>query len=85
MDHFAALNNAGFEGDVVVGLVGGHLLSGLIGAMLEGQQSLSVSGWIWVDAEWAVPALAVGVAVLAAMLPTWAAYRLDVFSLLNER
>jgi hypothetical protein len=24
VDHFAALNNAGFDGDVVVGLVGGH-------------------------------------------------------------
>ena len=66
------------------GLVGGHALTGVIGAMLAGQQSLSVSGLTWVDAEWAVPGLAAAVAVLAAMLPTWAAYRLDVFTLLNK-
>jgi ABC-type lipoprotein release transport system permease subunit len=38
-----------------------------------------------VDAEWAVPGVAAVVALLAAMLPTWAAYRLDVFTLLNNR
>jgi putative ABC transport system permease protein len=69
----------------LLGLVGGHILTGVIGAMLQGQQSLSVSGFTWVDAEWAVPGLAAAVAVLAAMLPTWAAYRLDVFTLLNQR
>jgi putative ABC transport system permease protein len=69
----------------LLGLLGGHLLTGLIGWLLQEQQSLSVSGFYWVDAEWAVPALAAAVAALAAMLPTWAAYRLDVFSLLNSR
>jgi putative ABC transport system permease protein len=69
----------------VLGLLGGHLLTGLIGGLLQEQQSLSVSAWFWVDTEWAVPALAAAVAALAAMLPTWAAYRLDVFSLLNRR
>ncbi len=68
----------------LLGLMGGHALTSVIGAMLAGQQSLSVSGWTWVDAEWAVPGLAAVVAVLAGMLPTWAAYRLDVFTLLNK-
>jgi putative ABC transport system permease protein len=67
------------------GLIGGHLLTSAIGAMLAGQQSLPVSGWTWVDAEWAVPGVAAVVALLAAMLPTWAAYRLDVFTLLNNQ
>ncbi|MEI8324759.1 MAG: ABC transporter permease [Betaproteobacteria bacterium] len=68
----------------VLGLLGGHVLTGVIGAMLQGQQSLSVSGWTWVDAEYAVPGLAAAVAALAAMLPTWAAYRVDVSTLLNK-
>lgn len=68
-----------------LGLLGGHLLTGLIGSLLQGQQSLALSGWTWVEAEWAVPGLACGVALVAAGLPTWAAYRLDVFTLLNQR
>ena len=69
----------------LVGLLGGHVLTGLIGSLLQQQQSLSVSGYFWVDAEWWVPALAFSVAALAALLPMVAAYRLDVFTLLNRR
>ena len=61
------------------------MLTGLIGSLLQQQQSLSVSGYFWVDAEWWVPALAFSVAALAALLPMVAAYRLDVFTLLNRR
>jgi putative ABC transport system permease protein len=37
----------------------------------------------WSAHLWAVPALAVAVAVLAAALPAWGAYRVDVARLLN--
>ncbi len=68
----------------LLGLAGGHVLTGLIGLLLEGQQSLAVTGWYWVDTEVGVPAVAVVVAALAALLPAWAAYRLDVSLLLNN-
>jgi putative ABC transport system permease protein len=69
----------------LLGMLAGHALTGLIGVLLQEQQSLTVTGWTWVEGEWAVPALAVVVALLAALLPTWSAYRLDPLTLLNER
>lgn len=63
----------------------GHLLTGLIGLLLQDQQSLAVSGWVWEPWEWAVPGMAVLVASLAALLPMWHAYRMDPLRLLHER
>ena len=52
---------------------------------MQSERSLSLTGWIWLAAEWWVPALGFGVAVLAALLPALGAYRLDVTTLLNSR
>jgi putative ABC transport system permease protein len=68
----------------LLGMLAGLALTGLVGLLLQGQQSLTVTGWTWVEGEWAVPALACAVALLAALLPTWAAYRLDPLTLLND-
>lgn len=38
---------------------------------------------VWPPVLWGVPALALGVALLAALLPAWGAYRLDVATLLQ--
>jgi putative ABC transport system permease protein len=68
----------------VVGLLAAHGMVALIGQWLLDSQSLSVSGWPWVSAEGWVPLLALGVAVVAAILPVASVYRIDVIQLLNQ-
>ena len=68
-----------------LGLAGGHLLTGLIGYWLQAERSVALTGWIWLPAEWWVPALGGGVAMLAALLPAVGAYRVNVFELLSSR
>ena len=69
----------------VLGLAAGHGLTALVGSLLEAQRSLPVSGRIWVPGEAWIPVAAVGVATLAALIPTISAYRVDVARLLNAR
>ncbi|MEZ0308882.1 MAG: ABC transporter permease [Ramlibacter sp.] len=69
----------------VLGLAIGHGLAGLVGAMLEAQRSLPISGAVWVTAEGWIPVAAVAVAALAALIPSVTAYRIDVAQLLNAR
>ena len=69
----------------VLGLLMGHGLAALIGHWLQTERSVALTGWIWLPSEWWVPALAVAVASLAALLPAVSAYRLDVTTLLNSR
>ncbi|MGE0100504.1 MAG: FtsX-like permease family protein [Hydrogenophaga sp.] len=66
-----------------LGLLVAHALTVLLSVILMDRHSLAISGWQWVPAEGWVPVLAVGVAVVSALLPALSAYRLDVTSLLN--
>ena len=68
----------------ILGLFLGHLLTGAVGYLLQAEKSLPVSGFVWLVEEWAIPATAAIVAVLAALLPAIAAYRVDVQSLLKS-
>jgi putative ABC transport system permease protein len=68
-----------------LGLVAGHGLTALVGSMLQAQQSLPLSAWQWVPAEVWIPVSALGVAVLAALIPAVSAYRVDVAQLLHSR
>jgi putative ABC transport system permease protein len=68
----------------VLGLLLGHLLTGAVGYLLQAEKSLPVTGWIWLAQEWAILAAAAFVAVLAALLPAFAAYRVDVQSMLKS-
>jgi putative ABC transport system permease protein len=68
----------------VLGLLGGHLLTALVGSMLQAERSLPVTGWIWLIEEWVIPAAAGFVAVVAALFPAVAAYRVDVHTLLKS-
>ena len=67
----------------ILGLCLGHLLTHAVGWLLQADRSLPITGWIWLQAEWAIPALATGVAVIAALMPAVAAYRVDVQQLLK--
>ncbi len=62
----------------VLGIVLGHGLAQVLGHALKAAQQVSVTGWIWVPAEWWVLALAAGVGVVAALIPAWRAYRTDI-------
>ena len=62
----------------LLGIVLGHVLAECLGFALKAAQQVSVTGWTWVQAEWWVLALAVGVGVIAALIPAWRAYRTDI-------
>ena len=61
-----------------IGLVLGHALAAALGAWLESQQHYPVSGLQWRPEELWVVGAAVLVGVVAALLPAWRAYRMDV-------
>lgn len=61
-----------------LGIVFGHVLAEVLGWMLREAQQIEITGWAWVDAEWGLIALALGVGVAAALLPAWRAYRTDI-------
>jgi len=67
----------------VLGLAGGHLLTGLLGFLLQAEQSLPLTGWLWLGVEAWVPVIALGVAALAALLPAFSAYRVEAGQLLS--
>ena len=69
----------------MLGLAAGHGLTALVGYMLQAQQSLPLSGWQWIAVEAWIPAAALAVAGVAALIPAVSAYRVDVARLLNAR
>jgi len=63
---------------VVLGLLLGHALASILGAWLERQQHYPVTGLEWRPEELWVAAIALGVGVVASIVPAWRAYRIDV-------
>ena len=61
-----------------IGLALGHALAAALGKWLEAQQHYPVSGLEWRPEELWVVAAAVVVGIVAALLPAWRAYRMDV-------
>lgn len=62
----------------VVGLALGHVLTELLGYALKRANQPEVTGWVWDMSELWLVALAVGVGVVAALVPAWRAYRTDI-------
>ena len=62
----------------LLGLALGHGLAAALGIWLEAQQQYPVSGLVWRAEELWVVAVAVGVGLVAALVPAWRAYRTDV-------
>ncbi|MDH0866666.1 FtsX-like permease family protein [Mitsuaria sp. GD03876] len=60
-----------------------HALAAVLGGVLASQQSVRISGAWCSPWEALVPALALGLALLAAAWPAWRGYRLDVTELLQ--
>jgi putative ABC transport system permease protein len=69
----------------LLGLLAGHGLMALVGWLLVERQSLPLSGAVLLTQELWIPVLAAAVALLAALVPAWGAYRTDVARLLNPR
>jgi putative ABC transport system permease protein len=67
----------------LLGLAAGHGLVALLEGLLAQRQSLRLGPLGFSEAEWLVPLLAGGLALVAAAWPAWRAYRLDVTTLLQ--
>jgi len=67
----------------LLGLAAGHGFVALLERLLAERQSLRLGALGLSTAEWLVPLLAAGLALLAAAWPAWRAYRLDVTTLLQ--
>lgn len=69
----------------VLGLLLGQAFTAALGWFLQLDNSLLIGGMVWPPALAVVPALALAVSLVSALLPTWAAYRVSVLELLQTR
>jgi putative ABC transport system permease protein len=54
---------------LIVGMVAGHIGMELAGALLQDDYKYSFSGWLWVHGEYWIIMAALGVGILASLLP----------------
>lgn len=69
----------------LIGVLAGQELMAALAWFLQLDKSVLISGLAWPAGLWSVPALAVAVALLSALLPAYEAYRANVFELLQSR
>ena len=69
----------------LIGVLAGQGLMALLGWLLQLEKSVLVGALAWPVELVSVPALAVAVALLSALLPAYEAYRVNVFELLQSR
>ena len=62
----------------LLGFALGHALTELLGYALAQARQVAISGMTWVNEELWLLGFALGVGVIAALLPAWRAYRTDV-------
>ncbi len=75
------LGGAGLLG----GLALGHLGAAAVGGWLRRGQQVPFSGSPWHEGELVLVAATLALSVLAALLPAWRAYRLDISRVLSQR
>lgn len=69
----------------VVGLLLGQVFTAALAWLLQLDNSLLIGGVVWPLQLWVVPCLALGVSLVSALLPTFAAYHVSVLELLQSR
>jgi putative ABC transport system permease protein len=69
----------------VLGLLLGQACTAALAWLLQLDNSLLIGGVVWPVALWVVPALALGVSLVSALLPAIGAYRVSVLELLQSR
>ena len=69
----------------LIGVLAGQELMAALAWMLQLDKSVLISGLAWPAELWSVPVLAVGLALLSALLPAYEAYRSNVSELLQSR
>jgi putative ABC transport system permease protein len=69
----------------LLGVAAGQGLTALVALALDYDKTLSLASLSWPAELLMVPALALGVALLSALLPTWEAYRVSVLELIQSR
>ncbi len=69
----------------LIGVLAGQELMAALAWFLQLDKSVFISGLAWPPELWSVPALAVVVALLSALLPAYEAYRANVSELLQSR
>ncbi|MEM6644856.1 MAG: ABC transporter permease [Bacteroidota bacterium] len=63
---------------LILGLFLGHLATELLGQSLEQARQMSLTGWTWTPEEGQLVLLALGVGLVAAIIPAILAYRTDL-------
>lgn len=69
----------------VCGIALGQAVTQLLAHLLQLDHSLLIGGLVWPAELWTIPALALGVSIVAAIVPCVAAYRISVLQLLQTR
>ncbi|MDD5480316.1 FtsX-like permease family protein [Rhodoferax sp.] len=69
----------------VLGVLAGQGMAAGLAWLLQLDNSLLIGGMAWPTELWVVPAVALGVSLVAAILPTLAAYRVSVLALLQGK
>jgi putative ABC transport system permease protein len=69
----------------ILGLLLGQSFAAGLAWLLKLDNTLLIGGMVWPPKLWVVPCLALGVSLVSALLPTFAAYRVSVLSLLQSR
>ncbi|MBZ4212042.1 MAG: ABC transporter permease [Rhodoferax sp.] len=67
----------------LLGLLAGQGMAAALGWLVQLDNSLLVGGMVWPSELWLVPAMALGVSMVAALLPALGAYRVSVLELLQ--
>jgi len=70
---------------VILGLLLGHLGAEWMGFAIQKTHRIYLTGWVFVKEEAAIVIAALVLAIFAALVPAWRAYRNAVSETLNER
>lgn len=69
----------------ILGFVLGHVLVEVLTNYYEKSEAAGISGRVFVNREWAVLALSLGVGVLSALIPALNAYRTDISKVVSNQ